>query len=1040
MRQLKPPLSRTLRLATIMLFTASLLLTGLAFAQDQQDGQIDQQITKTMFVMHPTATGHIDRLDQLRAPYVPPAEHEYDIHPVYVPRPGIGGDQPDGAMQTFAGPLVPGSVGLNFDGMGQGISGPNGTFTVGSVPPDPNLAVGTTQVVNTVNSAFGIYNKSTGAMTAGPYNIQVLWSTLPANAPCTGTVTGEGVSLSDPVVSFDQMAQRWIISILALPYNSSTGALIAPFYHCIAYSTSADATGGYDVFQYNPGSVVGLTNDLPDYPKQGVWRDAYTFTYDMFNSTGSSYVAAVICGMDRNAILGGSLSPTIICFEKTGTDYALLPATMDGSLYPPLQTSGTAGTDTCSSGSPCQPKSIFFELNDVTGSTTLINYYRAHFNFTTTSHSAVDALGTITVTSYNNTDCTNSQQCAVQPTHTGSLPSGQTFASESKLDTLAVHAMWRAAYRNFGTYESVVFDSTVRGTTTQTAEPRWYEFRGINSSTGTGTPTVFQQSTFNPDTNATFRFMGSIAADHNNNMLMGYTGSNSSTFPSLYVTGRLASDTVSTMEAEQKVFAGLNSQVNITEGSSSYPYGYRWGDYSSVVIDPDDCTFWYTNEYLKQAGLFNWSTRVFNWNFGSSNCTSLASITLPIPNAQGGAALTSATATFLWTPGTGTPTYTLAVGSTQGGSNYCGGPQSYGAGVYTATLSCLPTDGSTFWVRLTTVPGGFQDYQYTAVLIGVPTTTAVSSSANPSTYGQSVVFTATVTASGNPVTTGTVQFVVDGSNFGSAVALNGSGQATSGSTSTLTAGAHSVQANYSGSGSFLASNGSLTQTVNKAVLTVTATNASDTYGGPLPSLTYTITGFVNGDGPGVVSGSPNESTTATISSNVGPYPINISQGSLAATNYTFTFVNGTFTVNPALLTVTANSTAITYGCACSPVLSYNITGFVLGQSQGTATTGQPAEGTAGTQAGPAGSYPITITQGTLAANNNNYTFAFVPGILTVNQAVLTVTADNKTATEGDGLPTFTASYSGFVNGDNQGVLSGAPSFSTNAPNGPPVGT
>ena len=223
MRQLKPPLSRTLRLATIMLFTASLLLTGLAFAQDQQDGQIDQQITKTMFVMHPTATGHIDRLDQLRAPYVPPAEHEYDIHPVYVPRPGIGGDRPDGAMQTFAGPLVPGSVGLNFDGMGQGISGPNGTFTVGSVPPDPNLAVGTIQVVNTVNSAFGIYNKSTGAMTAGPYNIQVLWSTLPANAPCTGTVTGEGVSLSDPVVSFDQMAQRWIISILALPYNSSTG-------------------------------------------------------------------------------------------------------------------------------------------------------------------------------------------------------------------------------------------------------------------------------------------------------------------------------------------------------------------------------------------------------------------------------------------------------------------------------------------------------------------------------------------------------------------------------------------------------------------------------------------------------------------------------------------------------------------------------------------------------------------------------------------------------------------------------------------------
>ena len=72
-----------------------------------------------------------------------------------------------------------------------------------------------------------------------------------------------------------------------------------------------------------------------------------------------------------------------------------------------------------------------------------------------------------------------------------------------------------------------------------------------------------------------------------------------------------------------------------------------------MVIDPDDCTFWYTNEYEAQAGLFNWSTRVFNWNFGTSNCTSLASITLPIPNAQGGAALTSATATFLLDAGNG---------------------------------------------------------------------------------------------------------------------------------------------------------------------------------------------------------------------------------------------------------------------------------------------------------------------------------------------------------------------------------------------------
>ena len=137
--------------------------------------------------------------------------------------------------------------------------------------------------------------------------------------------------------------------------------MLPPFYHCIAYSTTRRCRRWLDVFQYNPGSFVsGGTNYLPDYPKQGVWRDAYTYTYDMFNAAGSAYQGWVLCGMDRNAIIGGSLSPTIICFEtKFATDYAMLPATMDGATYPPVQTSGTAGTDTCSSASPCQPKVDF---------------------------------------------------------------------------------------------------------------------------------------------------------------------------------------------------------------------------------------------------------------------------------------------------------------------------------------------------------------------------------------------------------------------------------------------------------------------------------------------------------------------------------------------------------------------------------------------------------------------------------------------------------------------------------------------------------
>ena len=439
-----------------------------------------------------------------------------------------------------------------------------------------------------------------------------------------------------------------------------------------------------------------------------------------------------------------------------------------------------------------------------------------------------------------------------------------------------------------------------------------------------------------------------------------------------------------------------------------------------MMLDPDDCTFWYTGEYLKLAGLFNWSTRILSFSY--PGCSSNASITSPVP----GSTLTSATATFLWLSGTGSPSYTLAVGSTQGGSNYCGGAQSYSAGTYSATLSCLPTDGSTYWVRLTTVggAGGHNDYQYTAPNLSQTTATSVSSTLNPSNYGQSVSFTATVQASGNPVTSGTVQFVVDSVNFGSAVALNGSGQATSGSTSTLTAGAHSVQANFSGSGSYGASSGSLTQNVTQATQTITFTTnapASAAYG---TQFTVAATGGLSGN-PVVFTSSgacTNSGATYTMTSGTGACSVIANQA--GNTNYSAApQVTENTSATQATLTVTAGSTAITYGCNCSPVLTYGITGFLGTDNQGNSTTGAPAESTLGTQAGPVGPYAINISQGTLASTN--YTFSFVPGILTVNPATLTVTADNKTVTEGNGLPTFTASYGGFVERRQPGLWSAA---------------
>ena len=992
--------SRTLRIATLLLFTASLLVSGLAFAQDspQQTTRANdpQSPVQRTWVMVPTFTGVTEPLYTMKYEYQ--SKGFYEAEPVKLPpwlqNPAPGDPQfVDKRIQRYIGPLVGVTSGLSFDGIGNGFVGPNGTYSVGSVPPDTDMATGTTQVVSLDNTAFAIFNKSTGAVVGGPYNTNVLWSALGTSAACDADNDGDGV------VKFDQLAQRWLITQFAVTAGGTTG----PFAQCVAISQTADATGSWTVFQFNP-SVRSTKTDFPDYPKISVWPDAYSMTFDMFNAAGTTYEGAGICGIDRIALLAGN-NPTIVCAQLTSSDYALLPVDLDGATYP-------------ASGA----KELYIENSDSASTSTSLYMYRAKYNFTGGTVT-VDSRITITVSTYSNATCANTQKCAVQPTHTGTVQNG-TFASESKLDTLAAHEMYRAAYRNFGTYESVLLSGPVLpsgsgGSGSNTAE-RWYEIR-----TPFGTPTVYQQSTYSPDTSL-YRWMGSIAQDVQGNILMGYSGSSSSVFPSVYVTGRLNADTLNTMESELKAYAGLNSQVNLT----GYAYGYRWGDYTSMMMDPDDCTFWYTGEYLKAAGLFNWSTRVLSFSF--PGCTSKAGITSPVPSST----LTSSSATFLWLSGTGTPSYQLAVGSTQGGNNYCGGTQSYSAGVYTATLSaCLPVDGSTFWVRLTTVggAGGFNDYQYTAASLAQSTVTTVSSNLNPSTYGQSVNFTATVTSSGNPVTVGTVQFVVDGSNFGSAVALNGSGQAASGFTSTLTATTHSVQANYSGSGSYQASNGSLTQTVSKKAASVTPNPATKVYGQSDPTLTGTLSGFLAGDG---VTATYSRTSGETVAGS--PYTISATLSPTGVLgNYTITYNTANFTITAALLTVTANNAGMIYGGAV-PTLSYGITGFQFSDNQGNSTTGVPAESTTATSGSPVGVYAISISQGTLAATN--YSFGFVNGSLTIGPATLTVTADPKTATEGDGLPVFTASYSGFVNGDNQGVLTGAPAFSTDAPSGPPVGT
>jgi hypothetical protein len=221
----------------------------------------------------------------------------------------------------------------------------------------------------------------------------------------------------------------------------------------------------------------------------------------------------------------------------------------------------------------------------------------------------------------------------------------------------------------------------------------------------------------------------------------------------------------------------------------------------------------------------------------------------------------------------------------------------------------------------------------------------------------------------------------------------------------------------------------VTGKITPRTLTVTANNASKIYGHANPALKATFSGFAPGDSPGVLKGTASLTTTAKTSSGVGTYPITVAQGTLSAGNYSFVFVNGTLTVTPAKLTVTARSVSRAYGTA-NPTLTDTITGFVNGDTS-SAVHGAAVLSTGATTASGVGTYSITATLGTLSAAN--YTFSFVSGNLTVTRAMLTIAASNVTWIIGQPEPALTFNLTGLANGDTVTPLLGTTATSSSPP-------
>ena len=468
------------------------------------------------------------------------------------------------------------TAGLSSATVFQGIS--NSTLVA---PPDPTGDISSTQYVESVNSDNGalvsVFDRNGGVL-AGPFRMEKLW-----NKGNQCRENGQG----DPIVQYDQMAGRWILTQFAFTIGDQ---LHGPYYECIAVSQSSDATGSYFAYDFKISK-----NKLPDYPKFGVWSDGYYMSIHLFGHQGNEFSAQGVIAFDRANMLAGQPARGMIFFVNEGL-FGLLPADAQGPTPPP------AGA----------PEYMAVLRDDNAGDNKdRILLYAFVANWDNPSQS--DILGPTDLGRGNSPgpkpDAFNSNLCG------GSfycIP--QKGSKYVRLDAIGAmygvgpYQMYPLAYRNYGDHESLVLNHTVRTDKKNHAGINWFELRDPGEFAF-----INQQGTYVPDGKS--RWIASLGMDRQNNIAMGFALSDKSIYPSIAYTGRLVSDPPGTMpQGEQLMVPGGGAQ----KGTS------RWGDYTSISIDPvDDCTFWYVNEYFQKTSLERWRTAIGHFSFPS--CTTAAS-------------------------------------------------------------------------------------------------------------------------------------------------------------------------------------------------------------------------------------------------------------------------------------------------------------------------------------------------------------------------------------------------------------------------------
>jgi uncharacterized repeat protein (TIGR01451 family) len=454
---------------------------------------------------------------------------------------------------------------LNFDGVAN---------LFGGWPPDTQGDIGPDHYVQWINLHFAIWRidktLNTATLVYGPVPGNTLFQGF--GGACENTNNG------DPITLYDPLAQRWFMSQFALP-NWPYG----PFYECVAVSQTANPTGAWYRYEFQMP-----VNKMNDYPKIGVWPDAYYMTVNQFNGGSMSWGGAGVAALERSAMINGSPA-LMVYFDLYNVDSnygGMLPADFDGTILPPSDSPG-----------------FFAQWDDSTWIPSYddaVRLWEFHVDWDNPSNSTFGVGGNpnlvIPTDDVNPDLCGYSRSCIPQP------------GTSTKVDAISDRLMYRLQYRNFGGYETLVTNHSVDVSGADRSGIHWFELRTPEGASPSGW-SMHQQGVYSPDAN--HRWMGSAAMDHTGNLALGYSVSSSSVYPSVRYTGRLVADDLGTLpQGEQSLIEGSGSQT----GSS------RWGDYSMLGLDPlDDCTFWYTQMYVATTGSNSWKTRIGSFRF--PNCS-----------------------------------------------------------------------------------------------------------------------------------------------------------------------------------------------------------------------------------------------------------------------------------------------------------------------------------------------------------------------------------------------------------------------------------